>query len=57
MHEVGDGVSQDFHLAKRFYDQAAATDAKAILVRNFALVVLEVSRSSLSFSCLCRLSV
>lgn len=44
MHEVGDGVSQDFHLAKRFYDQAAETDAKAKLVRNVALIVLEVSR-------------
>jgi TPR repeat protein len=26
MFEIGDGVDQDFHLAKRFYDQAAEFD-------------------------------
>ena len=28
MHEAGDGVEQDFHLAKRFYDQAAEYGAE-----------------------------
>lgn len=42
MHAVGDGVPRDFHLAKRFYDQAAETDQKARPVRNVALMVLEV---------------
>jgi len=35
-------VSQDFHLAKRFYDQAAETDNKARAPRDIALVMLEV---------------
>lgn len=43
MHEVGDGVNQDFHLAKRYYDLAAETDPKAKVVRDIALVMLEVS--------------
>lgn len=37
-------MSQDFHLAKRFYDQAAEVDSKAKAPRDIALVLLEVSR-------------
>ena len=35
MHELGHGMPQDIHLAKRFYDMAAdtSTDAKVRLVR------------------------
>lgn len=38
-------MSQDFHLAKRFYDQAAEIDNKARAPRDIALVMLEVSSS------------
>lgn len=40
--QVGDGVSQDFHLAKRYFDQAAQVDNKAKIPRDIALVLLEV---------------
>ena len=42
MHEMGDGVPQDFHLAKRFYDQAAEIDNKAKSARDVAVSILEV---------------
>ena len=45
MHEVGDGVQQDFHLAKRFYDQAAEFDADARTPRALALMLLSSHRS------------
>lgn len=44
MHEIGDGVEQDFHLAKRYYDMAAEVDAKARTPRDIALMMLEVKR-------------
>ena len=44
MHEVGDGVTQDFHLAKRFYDQAAEFDMEAKLPRSVALALLQSHR-------------
>jgi hypothetical protein len=40
--QVGDGVTQDLHLAKRYYDHAAEVDAKARVPRDIALVLLEV---------------
>ena len=40
MHEAGDGVEQDFHLAKRFYDQAAEYNSEARVPRVVALFVL-----------------
>ena len=42
MHELGDGVPQDFLLAKRFYDQAAEIDNKAKTARDVAVYILEV---------------
>lgn len=45
MHEVGDGVVQDFHLAKRFYDQAAEFDSGAKLPRRIALMLLSSHKS------------
>jgi Sel1 repeat len=45
MHEAGDGVEQDFHLAKRFFDQAAEVDADARTPRALALFVLSSHRS------------
>jgi len=45
MHEGGDGVQQDFHLAKRFYDQAAEVDIDARLPRAVALFLLSSHRS------------
>lgn len=45
MHEAGDGVQQDFHLAKRFYDQAAEFDADARTPRALALFLLNSHRS------------
>ena len=44
MYEIGDGVTQDFHLAKRFYDQAAQFDVNAQLPRAVALTVLDVHK-------------
>ncbi len=40
MYESGDGVNQDFHLAKRYYDQAAIHDPDAKLPRQLALFLL-----------------
>ena len=45
MHEAGDGVEQDFHLAKRFYDLAAKEDIDAKLPRAVALFLLSGHRS------------
>ena len=36
-------MAQDFHLAKRYYDQAATFDEKAKLPRDIALMMLEVT--------------
>lgn len=45
MHEAGDGVEQDFHLAKRFFDEAAGMDFEARLPRNFALFLMQTHES------------
>lgn len=45
MHEIGDGVQQDFHLAKRFFDQAAEFDEDAKLPRSLALAMLQSHQS------------
>mmetsp|Transcript_24538 Transcript_24538/g.33662 ORF Transcript_24538/g.33662 Transcript_24538/m.33662 type:complete len:375 (-) Transcript_24538:23-1147(-) len=45
MHETGDGVPQDFLLAKRFYDQAAEMDSKAKIARDVAVSILEIHKS------------
>ncbi len=55
VYSTGDGVEQDFHLAKRFYDQAASFDADARLPRAVALALLEVlyiTSTSISYSML-----
>jgi hypothetical protein len=44
---LGDGVEQDFHLAKRFFDQAADFDPDARLPRSFALFLLSSHRDLL----------
>jgi len=44
MHELGDGVVQDLHLSKRFYDQAAEFDSEARLPRSVALALLQGHR-------------
>lgn len=44
MHEFGDGVEMDFHLAKRFYDQAAQFDINALLPRTVALMALDLHK-------------
>jgi len=41
-HENGVGVEQDFHLAKRYYDMAAMTNAEAYLPVTLALLKLRV---------------
>jgi hypothetical protein len=41
MHEAGDGVAQDFHLAKRYFDLAAEIDHRAKVPREVAVFVLE----------------
>ena len=41
MHEMGDGVEMDFHLAKRFYDQAAEFNPDAHVPRNVAMAMLQ----------------
>jgi len=43
-------VAQDFHLAKRYYDQAATFDEKAKVPRDIALIMLEVTRCTLLFA-------
>lgn len=40
MHENGIGIDQDFHLAKRFYDQALETNEEAYLPVKLSLVKL-----------------
>ncbi|KAB8446198.1 hypothetical protein FH972_025180 [Carpinus fangiana] len=40
MHENGVGIAQDFHLAKRFYDQSLETNAEAYLPVTLALMKL-----------------
>ncbi|GME36503.1 ubiquitin-protein ligase sel1 ubx2 [Neofusicoccum parvum] len=40
MHENGVGLDQDFHLAKRFYDQALETNREAYLPVRLALLKL-----------------
>lgn len=42
MHENGIGMQQDFHLAKRFYDQALETTATAYLPVKLALIKLRM---------------
>jgi TPR repeat protein len=44
MHQAGDGVQQDFHLAKRFFDLAGATDIDARLPKTLALILLNAHR-------------
>jgi SEL1 protein len=41
-HENGIGVEQDFHLAKRYYDMAAATNAEAALPVSLSLIKLRI---------------
>ncbi len=41
--QFGDGVMQDFHLAKRYYDLAAEVDPKAKMPRDIALLIMDVS--------------
>lgn len=45
MHENGIGIEQDFHLAKRFYDQALETNREAYLPVKLSLLKLR-ARSS-----------
>ncbi|KAK4895331.1 ERAD-associated protein [Elasticomyces elasticus] len=40
MHENGIGIDQDFHLAKRFYDQALETNREAYLPVKISLFML-----------------
>lgn len=42
MHENGVGIEQDFHLAKRFYDQALETNAEAYLPVKMSLARLRI---------------
>ena len=42
IHENGIGVEQDFHLAKRFYDQALETNEESYLPVKLALVKLRI---------------
>ena len=42
MHENGIGIEQDFHLAKRFYDQALETNAEAYLPVKLSLAKLRL---------------
>ena len=42
MHENGVGIEQDFHLAKRFYDQALETNAEAYLPVKLSLAKLRL---------------
>jgi SEL1 protein len=41
-HENGIGVEQDFHLAKRYYDMAAMTNAEAALPVALSLIKLRI---------------
>lgn len=49
MHEAGDGVTQDFHLAKRYFDQAADFDPNARLPRNVALTLMQSHQTLLEY--------
>ena len=40
MYQIGLGVPQDFHLAKRYYDMAAETSSKAYVPATLSLWVL-----------------
>ncbi|KAF1347752.1 hypothetical protein BDV97DRAFT_299392 [Delphinella strobiligena] len=42
MHENGIGIEQDFHLAKRFYDQALETNTEAYLPVKLSLAKLRL---------------
>ena len=42
MYQIGLGVPQDFHLAKRYYDMAAETGSKAYIPASLALTCLLV---------------
>ncbi|KAA0197914.1 hypothetical protein HAZT_HAZT007241 [Hyalella azteca] len=42
MHEQGQGLNQDMHLAKRFYDQARESDSDAVVPVALALAKLAV---------------
>jgi len=42
MHENGIGIEQDFHLAKRFYDQALETNQEAYLPVKLSLMKLRL---------------
>jgi hypothetical protein len=42
MYEIGDGVKQDFHLAKRYYDQIAEYDPNAKWPSKYAVMFLKV---------------
>lgn len=45
MHEHGQGLPYDLHLAKRYYDQALETDSAAKLPVTFALASLWVRKN------------
>lgn len=42
MHQAGDGVERDYHLAKRFYDQVAEFDRSAKVPSMLAVRFLQV---------------
>ena len=50
MHELGLGMKQDIHLAKRFYDMAADTSADAKVPVYLALTKVGHLSLSLPFS-------
>lgn len=50
MYESGDGVAQDFHLAKRYFDEASASDRDAKLLGSIAVFLLQVC-ADVAFSC------
>ena len=41
MYAVGDGVTRDYHLSKRYYDQAAEFDMEARMPRSIAVALLQ----------------
>ena len=44
MHQTGTGLPQDFHLAKRYYDDAKEHDPNAVLPASLALIGLYIHR-------------
>ena len=44
MHDMGDGVEQDFHLAKRYYDQTAEFDPSARVPSLLAVYILRAHK-------------